>query len=70
MKVTFTLNSGAEHSLKVPADTYAVQTTASGSTLLSGIFTAQAETVQLAYIVGEANNNSVTLITRLTRDVF
>jgi hypothetical protein len=71
---TFTLVSepGTEQWVGVPAGTYSVQITASGSTtvLTSQNITLQDQSVTLAYAAGESLNNTVGLVTRVVRDVF
>ena len=69
---TFSLNSGQEITLQVPAELYTLQVTANGSTtpIFVGIVGAGSHSVELVYLVGSAGNNSVTLIDRIIRDVF
>jgi hypothetical protein len=71
---TFTVTAapGTENAIGVPAGTYSVQITESGSTtvLTSEQITLQDQSVTLAYAAGEVLNNTVGLVTRVVRDVF
>jgi Domain of unknown function (DUF4397) len=69
---TVTATPGTENWIGVPAGTYSVQITESGSTtvLTSQNITLQDQSVTLAYAAGEALNNTVGLVTRVVRDVF
>jgi len=68
----FTIAPGSEVTTLLPVGIYVLQTTGSSSTspLVIGGVTAENQSVELVYLVGSAANNSVTLVTRLIRDVF
>lgn len=68
----FTINPGTEITALLPVGIYTLQATGSVSTvpLLVGAVGAENQSVELVYLVGSAANNSMTLVTRLIRDVF
>jgi hypothetical protein len=68
----FMVNPSSQASVTLPSGTYAITVTASGTNTLlyTGLFPADNQSVELNYIVGSFSNNSVTLLTRIIRDVF
>jgi len=68
----FTLAPGAETTLELPIGGYSLVATASGGTtpLVTGIVIFDNQSTELVYFVGSPTDNSVTLVTRLIRDVF
>ena len=69
---TVTATPGTENWIGIPAGTYSVQITESGSStvLTSENITLQDQSVTLAYATGEALNNTVGLVTKVVRDAF
>ncbi|MGA7376662.1 MAG: hypothetical protein WBW36_09965, partial [Candidatus Sulfotelmatobacter sp.] len=69
---TVTADPGKQQGMNVTDGTYLVQVFASGSTtvLVSEQINMADQSVNFAYAVGEASNNSVGLINKTVRDVF
>lgn len=67
---TYTANPGKEITVDLPVGSYSLQTTSGTTTTLLGNVIADNQSVDLTYIVGSASNNSVSLVTRVIRDVF
>jgi len=69
---TFTINSGQEVIVDLPVGTYSLQATVSGGTtpFLSETVFASNQSVEWMYFVGAASNSSLSVVSRLTRDVF
>jgi hypothetical protein len=67
---TYTLNPGKEITVALPVGTYSLKATAGTTTIPLDNVVAENQAVNLTYLVGSAANNSVSLVTRIIRDVF
>ena len=67
---TYTVKSGALLDVNLPAAQYSVQVNQGTTTLVStSLFTLESQTVLLLYAVGKASNSTVTLPSRMVRNV-